>query len=43
MNCQQIRVPPDRFKALTAYTVKQFDQLLPLFQEELLLPKYIKR
>jgi hypothetical protein len=38
MNYQQIRNFPDRFKA--SYTVKQFDELLPLFPEELLLPKY---
>jgi hypothetical protein len=38
MNYQQIRNFRDRFKA--SYTVKQFDELLPLFQEEPLLPKY---
>jgi hypothetical protein len=38
MNYQQIRNFSDRFKAF--YTVKQFDELLPLFPEELLLPKY---
>jgi hypothetical protein len=36
MHYQQIRKFSDRFKA--SYTVKQFDELLPLFQA--LLPKY---
>jgi hypothetical protein len=39
MNYQQIRIFPDRFKALASYTVKQFGGLLPLFQEELITSK----
>jgi hypothetical protein len=40
MKFQEIQNNPQIFKALTTYTIEQFEQLLVLFQDELPLPKY---
>jgi hypothetical protein len=40
MKYQEIQNNTQIFKALTAYIIQQFEQLLVLFQGELPLPKY---